>query len=106
MKEGCNVINTSRDATTGDQIVEVTSLQGHAGKILSMKSGVMSRELVDAMVSAAHDAFGPVDILVNNVGASRILQTSKTVTKKAEPGRSTSTSMALSTAIRPSCMTC
>ena len=67
-REGCNVVNASRDMTIGQQIAEAAKAQGCAGTILSVKTDVTDRKSVDAMVAAANKEFGPVDVLVNNAG--------------------------------------
>jgi NAD(P)-dependent dehydrogenase (short-subunit alcohol dehydrogenase family) len=67
-REGCNVINASRDMEIGAQIVAEGKAQGVSGQIVSVKTDITSRASVDAMVAAAHDHFGPVDVLVNNAG--------------------------------------
>ncbi|HQR04902.1 MAG: SDR family oxidoreductase [Proteobacteria bacterium] len=67
-REGCNVISASRDDTTGRKLAEEAKAMGLAGTVLAVKTDVTKRESVDAMVAAAHKAFGPVDVLVNNAG--------------------------------------
>jgi NAD(P)-dependent dehydrogenase (short-subunit alcohol dehydrogenase family) len=67
-REGCNVINASRDMTIGKQIEENAKTEGLKGAILSVKTDVTDRKSVDAMVAVAHEKFGLVDVLVNNAG--------------------------------------
>jgi NAD(P)-dependent dehydrogenase (short-subunit alcohol dehydrogenase family) len=67
-REGCNVINASRDMTIGQRIADDGKAQGLAGRILPVKTDVTDRASVDAMVATAHAEFGPIDVLVNNAG--------------------------------------
>ncbi len=67
-REGCNVINASRDMVIGQQIADDAKAQGLRGAILPVKTDVTDRKSVDAMVAVARDAFGPIDVLVNNAG--------------------------------------
>jgi NAD(P)-dependent dehydrogenase (short-subunit alcohol dehydrogenase family) len=67
-REGCNVVNASRDMDIGARIADEAKAQGLKGAILNVKTDVTDRASVDAMVKAANDAFGPIDVLVNNAG--------------------------------------
>ncbi len=67
-REGCNVINASRDMKIGAAIEGDAKSQGLKGTILSVKTDVTDRASVDAMVAVAHEKFGLVDVLVNNAG--------------------------------------
>jgi NAD(P)-dependent dehydrogenase (short-subunit alcohol dehydrogenase family) len=67
-REGCNVINASRDMTIGKRIEDNAKAEGLKGTILSVKTDVTDRKSVDAMVAVAHEKFGLVDVLVNNAG--------------------------------------
>jgi NAD(P)-dependent dehydrogenase (short-subunit alcohol dehydrogenase family) len=67
-REGCNVINASRDMNIGQKIEADAKSQGLKGTILSVKTDVTDRKSVDAMVAVAHEKFGLVDVLVNNAG--------------------------------------
>ena len=67
-REGCNVVSASRDAETGRKLAAEAEAAGFAGRILAVATDVTRRESVDAMVTATHEAFGPVDVLVNNAG--------------------------------------
>ena len=69
-REGLNVISASRDAKTGDEIVKEAEGQGFAGKVLAVSTDVTDRKSVDAMVAKANEAFGPIDVLVNNAGGA------------------------------------
>jgi NAD(P)-dependent dehydrogenase (short-subunit alcohol dehydrogenase family) len=67
-REGANVVNASRDMTVGAAIEADAVAQGLPGRIVSVKTDVTDRASVDAMVAAAHEHFGLVDVLVNNAG--------------------------------------
>ena len=67
-REGCNVINASRDMTIGAAIEADAKSQGLTGAILSVKTDITDRASVDATVKVANEKFGPVDVLVNNAG--------------------------------------
>lgn len=67
-KEGLNVISASRDAKTGEAMAAEAAAAGYSGKILAVATDVTDRSSVDAMVVRCNEAFGPVDVLVNNAG--------------------------------------
>lgn len=67
-KEGLNVVSASRDAATGEAMAKEAADAGYSGKILAVSTDVTQRDSVDAMVARCNDAFGPVDVLVNNAG--------------------------------------
>lgn len=67
-REGCNVVSASRDETTGKRFADEARTAGFAGSILAVGTDVTNRASVDAMIARAHEAFGPVDVLVNNAG--------------------------------------
>lgn len=67
-KEGLNVISASRDAATGEAMAAEAESAGFEGKILAIATDVTDRSSVDAMVARCNEAFGPVDVLVNNAG--------------------------------------
>jgi NAD(P)-dependent dehydrogenase (short-subunit alcohol dehydrogenase family) len=67
-REGCNVV--SADIDTGDHLAEEARRQGLTGRIHPVVADITSRAGADAVVKAAHEAFGPVDVLVNNAGGA------------------------------------
>ena len=69
-REGLNVVSASRDADTGEKLAQKAEEQGFAGKILAVSTDVTDRASVDAMLAQCHEAFGPVDVLVNNAGGA------------------------------------
>lgn len=62
--EGANVIVTDL-ADTADCVAKI---KDQGGKALGMTVDVTSNEDLGNMVAAAEDAFGPIEILVNNAG--------------------------------------
>ncbi|GAB5453439.1 MAG: SDR family NAD(P)-dependent oxidoreductase [Halioglobus sp.] len=69
-REGLNVISASRDVAIGETLVRQAAEQGLPGRILPVATDVTDRASVDAMIAQCHDAFGPVDVLVNNAGGA------------------------------------
>jgi NAD(P)-dependent dehydrogenase (short-subunit alcohol dehydrogenase family) len=67
-RDGANVVSASRDEETGRKLADEARREGLPGSVLAVKTDVTKRPSVDAMVRAANDAFGPVDVLVNNAG--------------------------------------
>lgn len=67
-REGCRVISASRDAETGKKIAADARAEGLAGEILPIATDITDRASVDAMIEQCHEAFGPVDFLINNAG--------------------------------------
>lgn len=69
-REGCNVINASRDANYGQHLTQKAEQLGLSGKVLSVATDITQRSSVDAMIEEAHRHFGPIDVLVNNAGGT------------------------------------
>jgi 3-oxoacyl-[acyl-carrier protein] reductase len=68
---GANVvINGHRDRAAVDAVV--TEIAGAGGRALPFMADVSKHEAVAAMVRAAAEAFGSVDIVVSNVGMRRM----------------------------------
>jgi len=65
-KAGFSVVLAARRADLLDSIVEDINAQG--GKALSVPTDLSDAEQTSALVQAALDAFGRVDVLVNNAG--------------------------------------
>jgi len=71
-REGLNVVSGSRDAATGEKLAAIAEEHGFEGKILAVATDVTDRKSVDAMIAKTHEAFGLVDVLVNNAGGVAI----------------------------------
>ena len=67
-REGCKVVNASRDVVTGEKLAAEAVAQGLAGEVLPVATDVTRRTSVDAMLATAKRRFGSVDVLVNNAG--------------------------------------
>lgn len=66
-REGANVVvNYASDAEAAKRVVD--SIKSHGGQAISVKADIASRDEVEAMFTACHQAFGQVDVLVNNAG--------------------------------------
>jgi len=67
-REGARVLGIDRDAAALARTVECAAAESR--KILSRTADVTNTQEMDALVTAAHDELGRIDILVNNVGGS------------------------------------
>jgi 2-hydroxycyclohexanecarboxyl-CoA dehydrogenase len=67
--EGSNVVLVGRDEAQGERMCAELAQRG-ASRALWCPADVTDREEVASMVAAALDAFGRVDVLVNNVGGN------------------------------------
>ncbi len=65
-REGASVVVTDVNAQAGEETVK--SIRDAGGKAIFVKTNVAEENEVKAMVEAAMDAFGRVDILYNNAG--------------------------------------
>ena len=59
-------VNYNTHPEDAEEVVE--SIKSKGGEAIAVQGYVADREQVDAMFSAAEEAFGPVQILVNNAG--------------------------------------
>ena len=66
---GMNVAVNYRTNEDDAQAV-VTQIRDAGSKAIAVKADVTDRSSVDKMVADIHDAFGPVDVLVNNAGVT------------------------------------
>jgi 3-oxoacyl-[acyl-carrier protein] reductase len=68
-REGAHVVIADFDKTTGEQSVK--ELQEQGAKALFLQVNVADQQSVLQMVEAAFQAFGRIDILINNAGITR-----------------------------------
>jgi NAD(P)-dependent dehydrogenase (short-subunit alcohol dehydrogenase family) len=68
-REGARVVIASRTPSDGQAAVQQIEAQG--GQALYVQTDVSRRADVERMVRQAEEAFGPVDILINNAGIHR-----------------------------------
>ena len=67
-REGARVFGIDRDPEALARTAELAATEGR--KILTRTADVMNTQEMDALVTAAQDELGRIDILVNNVGGS------------------------------------
>ena len=67
--DGANVVICSREQARVDRVADDLP-DDAAGDIHPVECDVRDREAVDALVDAAVEAFGGIDVLVNNAGAN------------------------------------
>jgi 3-oxoacyl-[acyl-carrier protein] reductase len=63
------VVNYVRNAVAAEELVQAIEASG--GKALAVQADVSTTEGTEALVKATTDAFGKVDILINNAGITR-----------------------------------
>ena len=68
-REGAAVVATSRSISPEDEVIR--AVEGAGGRILAVRADVSKAADARALVDAALDAFGSVDVLVNNAGITR-----------------------------------
>ncbi|KKZ62114.1 hypothetical protein EMCG_03408 [[Emmonsia] crescens] len=66
--DGCNVVCLDRNLDWASKTVEMIGSNPNRGKAIAFKADVTSAEDCEAAVKLAVEAFGRLDILVNNVG--------------------------------------
>jgi NAD(P)-dependent dehydrogenase (short-subunit alcohol dehydrogenase family) len=64
--EGANVTIATRDGAKGEEVAKAA--KGLPGKVIVVPTDVTQEDAVERMVERAAEAFGPVDVLVNNAG--------------------------------------
>lgn len=68
--QGVDTAICSRDQNNVDPVAEEITDRGNPGRVLPIECDVRDRESVDEMIERTVDAFGGVDVLVNNAGAA------------------------------------
>ncbi|MEO1394093.1 MAG: 3-oxoacyl-[acyl-carrier-protein] reductase [Cyanobacteria bacterium J06634_5] len=63
------VINYARSSNAADDVVSAIKADG--GEAIALQADVSKADDVDAMIKATMDAFGRIDVLVNNAGITR-----------------------------------
>jgi 3-oxoacyl-[acyl-carrier protein] reductase len=70
--EGCRVVLCGRtESTLRDAERQVAAAAGEEGRVLPVRADVSRAEDVRALIDRTVDAFGGIDVLVNNVGVGR-----------------------------------
>jgi len=64
--EGANVTIATRDGAKGEEVA--AAAKGLPGRVIVVPTDVTKEDAVERMVAKAVEAFGPVDVLVNNAG--------------------------------------
>ncbi|MED3662850.1 glucose 1-dehydrogenase [Ureibacillus sp. FSL K6-8385] len=67
-KEGANVVIADIDEHGGNQVLQ--QIKGQGGKAIFVKTDVRVEEDIVRLMKAAHEAYGRIDILINNAGIS------------------------------------
>jgi 3-oxoacyl-[acyl-carrier protein] reductase len=68
--DGADVVVSSREQGNVDPVADGITESDRPGEAVAVECDVRDRDAVDAMVEATVEAFGGVDVLVNNAGAS------------------------------------
>jgi 3-oxoacyl-[acyl-carrier protein] reductase len=79
-RNGANVVVNYRSSET-DAYDVVDDIETEGGTAIAVQADVTNKDAVDAMSDRVHDAFGPVDVLVNNAGIT-VDRTFKTMTRE------------------------
>jgi NAD(P)-dependent dehydrogenase (short-subunit alcohol dehydrogenase family) len=66
-REGARVVVTGRDGVAGQKVVQAALEEG-AQEALWVQADLLDRAQIDALVARTVEAFGGIDVLVNNVG--------------------------------------
>ena len=69
-EDGVDVVICSREADNVEPVAEAIEDSDRPGDALAVECDVTDRDAVDALVEATVEAFGGLDVLVNNAGAS------------------------------------
>jgi NAD(P)-dependent dehydrogenase (short-subunit alcohol dehydrogenase family) len=68
LDEGAAVVVADFNATSGAETLAAAAARGHADRVRFVKTDVANEPDVEAMIAAAVDAFGGLDIVFNNAG--------------------------------------
>ncbi|MGM0398072.1 MAG: SDR family NAD(P)-dependent oxidoreductase [Halobacteriota archaeon] len=68
--DGANVVVCSREQENVDPVAEAIAESDRPGEAVAVECDVTDRAAVEALVETTVDAFGGLDVLVNNAGAS------------------------------------
>ena len=68
-RQGAAVVVNGRDADRCEEVVAAIAAEG--GRAIGVPGSVAEVEVADAMIAACVDAFGGVDLVVNNAGVTR-----------------------------------
>ena len=69
-REGARIFGVDRDLEAADETRCL--IEGEGGECVTHAADVSQADSVAVMVAACMDAFGRVDVLVNNVGIARV----------------------------------
>jgi 3-oxoacyl-[acyl-carrier protein] reductase len=69
VREGARVVVADFDEATGKEVV--VQLTGEGGRVVFQQVDVSNQESVKQMINGAIEAFGRIDILINNAGITR-----------------------------------
>jgi 3-oxoacyl-[acyl-carrier protein] reductase len=69
-REGCEVVVNYRNSAEAAEET-VAAIEDAGGSAIAVQADVTNLDEVEAMRQATHDAFGPVDVLVNNAGINQ-----------------------------------
>ena len=68
--DGANVVVTSRSPERNEAVAEELTDRDRPGEAVAIECDVRDRDAVEALIEATVDAFGRIDSMINNAGAS------------------------------------
>jgi 3-oxoacyl-[acyl-carrier protein] reductase len=69
-EEGVDVVVSSRDQEAVDDVAAEINESGATGRAIGVECDIRDWEAIEALVEVTEDELGPIDVLVNNAGAS------------------------------------